>query len=85
MSVVLVTGCAAIFFLVVPAAGWAGAALPQLPRPDVPGQATSSREQGPAMRIPRQQASSTAAVDGVVRSKTAAGSGKPIPGAQLTL
>src|ERR1700681_130629 len=37
------------------------------------------------MRIPQQQASSTAAVDGVVRSKTAAGSGKPIPGAQLTL
>ena len=37
------------------------------------------------MRIPRQQASSTAALDGVVRSKAATGGSNPVPGAQLTL
>src|ERR1700730_3012323 len=86
VSVALLSGWAVIFFLVVPAAGWAGVALAQLPQPDATGQATPSREQGPAMRIPRQQASSTAAVDGVVRSKAAAAAtGRPVPGAQLIL
>jgi len=61
------------------------AAFAQLPQSDRQGQATPSREQGPAMRIPRQQASSTAAVDGVVRSSTTTGGSLPVPGAQLTL
>src|SRR3984893_7940809 len=85
VSVALLSGWAVIFFLVVPAAGWAGVALAQLPQPEATGQATPSREQGPAMRSPRQQASSTAAVDGVVRSKAAAATGRPVPGAQLIL
>src|SRR3979490_17106 len=85
MSAAFLSGWAVIFFLVVPAAGWAGVALAQLPQPDATGQATPSREQGPAMRIPRQQASRTAAVDGVVRSEAAAATGRPVPGAQLIL
>jgi carboxypeptidase family protein len=85
VSIALHNGCAVIFFLLVSAAGRPGTALAQVPQPDAPGRAASSREQGPAMRIPRQQASSTAAVDGVVRSRVAVGSGKPVPGAQLTL
>jgi hypothetical protein len=85
VSVALLTACAVIFFLAVPAAESAGVASAQLPRPDPSGQATPSREQGPAIRIPRQQASSTAALDGVVRSSTSTGANNPVPGAQLTV
>jgi hypothetical protein len=81
----LLPGCATIFLLMISALGSAGVVVAKLPQADEPGQATPSREQGPAMRIPRQQAFSTAAVDGVVRSKAAGGAGKPVPGAQLTL
>jgi hypothetical protein len=84
-SVALLTGCAVIFFLSAPPAAPASATLAQLPHANAPGQAIPSREQGPAIRIPRQRASSTAALDGVVRSSTATGSSIPVPGAQLTL
>lgn len=54
----------------------------------VPAQSSAreSRAQGPAQRIPRQQAQNTAAVDGFVRDTTRSpGNALPIPGAVLTL
>src|ERR1700688_1801523 len=83
--VALLSGCVVIFFVTGPPARSANATFAQLPQADAPGQATPSREQGPAMRIPRQQASNTAALDGVVRSSTPTGGSNPVPGAQLTL
>jgi hypothetical protein len=47
--------------------------------------AKQSREQGPPLRIPRQKAQSTAAVDGVVRDASSPNSLLPVPGAVLTL
>jgi hypothetical protein len=44
-----------------------------------------SIEQGPAQRIPRQQAQNTAAVDGVVRDTESPNKPHPIPGAVVTL
>jgi hypothetical protein len=44
-----------------------------------------SRESGPPVRIPRQQALTTAAVDGVVRESTTLGAGLPVPAAQITV
>src|SRR5579864_8143764 len=44
-----------------------------------------SREQGPAQRIPRQQAQNTAALDGFVHDASSLGNPLPIPGAVLTL
>src|SRR3984893_9458168 len=85
VSVALLRGWAGFFFLLVPPPGGPAVGLGRLPQPHATGQVTPSREQGPAMRIPRQQASSTAAVDGVVRSKAAAATGRPVPGAQLIL
>src|SRR6202790_2890610 len=86
VSVALLTGRVVVFFfLAAPSGEPANVSFAQLPQSDAPGQVTPSREQGPAIRIPRQQASSTAAVDGVVRSTTATGGSNPVPGAQLTL
>ena len=84
-SVPLLAGCAVVLFLALPAAELASAAYAQLPQTNAHGQVRSSTEQGPAMRIPRQEASSTAALDGVVRSSTPTGASNPVPGAQLTL
>lgn len=48
--------------------------------------AKESREQGPAQRLPRQQAQNTAALDGFVRGTTSsARNALPIPGATLTM
>ena len=47
--------------------------------------AKESHEQGPAQRIPRQQAQNTAALDGVVRDASSPGNPLPIPAAVLTL
>ncbi|MEQ1354104.1 MAG: carboxypeptidase-like regulatory domain-containing protein, partial [Candidatus Acidiferrum sp.] len=74
--------------LAVAAACPARAPSPQLPQPDAPlPQIKQSREPAPAIRIPRQQAFNTAALDGVVRAtqSTAASVATPVPGAQLTL
>jgi hypothetical protein len=51
------------------------------------GQATAqqSRQEGPALRIPRQQAQTTAALDGIVRDAANPNSMLPVPGARLTL
>src|SRR6516225_8840686 len=47
--------------------------------------AKESREQGPPQRIPRQQAQSMAALDGLVRDTSSPGSALPIPAAEVTL
>jgi carboxypeptidase family protein len=85
VSVALLTGFAATIFFVDPAMEPGAVALAQNSQAGATGQATPTHEQGPVMRIPRQQASSTAAVDGVVRSSTATGVDTPVPGAVVTL
>src|ERR1700682_2338838 len=47
--------------------------------------AKQSSEQGPPLRIPRQQAQTTAALDGRVRDAGSPESTRPIPAAMLTL
>lgn len=49
------------------------------------GAAKQTREHGPTLRIPRQKAQSTAALDGVVRDASSPNSLLPVPGAMLTL
>src|SRR5215475_15524696 len=44
-----------------------------------------SRETGPPQRLPRQQARTTAALDGVVRAASGPSAPAPVPGARLTL
>jgi Carboxypeptidase regulatory-like domain len=44
-----------------------------------------SRQPGPPQRIPRQQALSSAAVDGVIRQAATANESRPVPAAQITL
>jgi Carboxypeptidase regulatory-like domain len=79
--------CAASgLFLMEPPGYSAPPSSPQLPQPNPPSPPiTQSREPAPAIRIPRQQAFNTAALDGVVRSTPVAGASTPVPGAQLTL
>jgi len=48
-------------------------------------EAQQSREAGPPIRIPRQQAQAAAALDGVVRSGSGSAAQPPIAGAALTL
>src|SRR5262249_43942095 len=48
-------------------------------------EAQQSREGGPPLRIPRQQAQATAALDGAVRFKTISAPQSPVVGAVLTL
>jgi carboxypeptidase family protein len=47
--------------------------------------AKESHEQGPTLRLPRQQAGNTAALDGFVRVASSPNHALPIPGAVLTL
>ena len=77
--------CAASFLFVAPVGQAASVAPGQLPQSDTQAQVKQSREPGPAIRIPRQQALNTTALDGVVRSSPVARANTPVPGAQLTL
>src|ERR1700680_2027920 len=52
--------------------------------PSAQNPAKQSRETGPALRIPRQQALTTAAVDGIVRDAGFSNITLPVPGAVLT-
>ncbi len=63
----------------------AGATLPSKAASPAQGSAKKSSEQGPPVRIPRQQAQTSAALDGVVREAGAPGATRPIPAAVLTL
>src|ERR1700693_675053 len=85
VSVALLTGFAAIISFVAPAVEPRTVALAQTSQAGATRPAIPTREQGPVMRIPRQQASSTAALEGVVRSSTPTGVGTPVPGAVVTL
>ena len=78
--------CAISVSLLVPAT-LAAAADPAvfIPQQEVQPQLKQSREPGPAIRIPRQQALNTTALDGVVRSAMSGGTSVAIPGAMLTL
>jgi hypothetical protein len=53
--------------------------------PTAQGSAKQSSESGPSLRIPRQEAFTTAAVDGIVRDAGFSNSTLPVPAAALTL
>ena len=53
--------------------------------PPVQSSAKESREQGPQLRIPRQQAQNTAALDGFVRDASSPNNPLPIPGTVVSL
>jgi hypothetical protein len=53
--------------------------------PPAQGSAKESREQGPQLRIPRQQAQNSAALDGFVRDASSSNNPLPIPGTVLSL
>ena len=75
----------AVCFFVLNAAALAAPAS-QLPQAaQTQDSLKQSREQGPALRIPRQQAQSTSALDGVVRDAGSPSSLLPVPAAVLTL
>src|SRR5271169_3973729 len=68
---------------------WAGALvgatrLEQSP-PSTQDSTKRSNEQGPPLRIPRQQAQTSAALDGVVRDSLVPGAARPVPAAALIL
>lgn len=88
-SVVWAAGAAVLmaFFGTGRALGWQEAAAAQQSQTAPAGQATlqKSSEATPAQRVPRQQALTTAALDGVVREAISPTETRPIAGAQLTL
>src|SRR6266852_2391174 len=58
---------------------------PRQAAPPAQDSAKKSTEQGPPVRIPRQQAQTSAALDGIVREASAPGATRPVPAAVLTL
>lgn len=76
--------CLCFFFSLSPLALAANTFQEQAP-PPAQSSAKELREQGPAQRIPRQQAQNTAALDGFVRAASSSGKPLPIPGAVLTV
>jgi hypothetical protein len=82
----LLVFCIAAYFLAAPRSKAASVSLPQIPQPArSQEQIKQSHEPGPVVRIPRQQAVNTSALDGIVRSTSVGGAGAPLPGAQLKL
>jgi len=77
--------CAACCFFLLFAANATCAVFQQSSAPPTQDSAKQSSEQGPPQRIPRQQAQTSAALDGVVHDASVAGAGRPIPAASLTL
>jgi hypothetical protein len=77
--------CAVCCISVLSATAIAGATPQEQSPPSTQDSAKKSSEQGPPLRIPRQQAQTSAAVDGVVRDLSGAGATRPIPAAVLTL
>jgi hypothetical protein len=76
---------AACCISVLSAAAVAGATPQEQSPPSTSDSAKKSSEQGPPLRIPRQQAQTTAALDGVVHDVSASGAARPVPAAVLTL
>ncbi len=58
---------------------------PRQAAPPAQNSAKKSSEQGPPVRIPRQQAQTSAALDGVVRGASVPGATRPVPAAVVTL
>jgi len=61
------------------------ATLPRQAAPPAQDSARKSSEQGPPVRIPRQQAQTSVALDGVVRDASAPGATRPVSAAVLTV
>ncbi len=79
------TFCAACCSSVLSAAAIAGATGQDRSPDTTQDSAQKSSEQGTPVRIPRQQAQTSAALDGIVRDASAPGATRPIPAAVLTL
>src|SRR6266481_1114389 len=63
-----------------------GEAIAQQPASSPPGSSQEqSHEAGPPRRIPRQQALTTAALDGTVREQVSDSAGRPIGGARIQI
>src|SRR6266404_1190247 len=63
-----------------------GEAIAQQPASSPPGSSQQqSHEAGPPRRIPRQQALTTAALDGTVREQVSEGVMRPVGGAQIQI
>jgi len=77
--------CAACCFACQVFAPRAAAALPWQSQPAEQDSLKQSRESGPPLRMPRQQAETTAALDGLVRDAGFSNITHPIPDAVLTL
>jgi hypothetical protein len=77
--------CAACCFACLFFAPRAAVSLPRQSQPTAQDTAKQSRESGPPLRIPRQQAQTTAALDGVVRDAGFSNIILPVPAAVLTL
>jgi hypothetical protein len=76
---------AVVCFFFLPAPAWTASLTQLLSATATQDAAKQSREQGPPLRIPRQKAQSTSAIDGVVRDASSLNSLLPVPGAALTL
>ncbi len=77
--------CAACCISVFYATTIAGATRQEQSSPSTQGSAKKSSEQGPSPRIPRQQAQTTTAIDGVVRDAGFSNIILPVPAALLRL
>src|SRR5437660_4954002 len=77
--------CAACCISALSAAAIAGATRQDQSADRTQDTTKKSSEQGPPVRIPRQKAQTSAALDGVVRDANVPGAGRPVPAAVLTL
>lgn len=77
--------CAVCCISLLPAVAIARATWQEQWPPSTQDSRKDSSEQGPPLRIPRQQAQTSAALDGVVRDSSAPGAARPVPEAALTL
>jgi hypothetical protein len=77
--------CAACCISVFSAATVAGTTRQEQSPPNTPDSTKKSIEQGPPQRIPRQQAQTSTALDGIVRDSSAPGATRPVAAAALNL
>ncbi|HKV64034.1 MAG TPA: carboxypeptidase-like regulatory domain-containing protein [Candidatus Acidoferrum sp.] len=77
--------CAACCISFFPAAATSSATPQEQSPPTAQDAAKKSVEQGPPLRIPRQQSQTSAALDGVVRDSSAPDATRPVAAAILTL
>jgi hypothetical protein len=77
--------CAVCCISFLSAVATCGATLREQASPHSGDSSKQSAEQGPQPRIPRQQAQTTAALDGVVRDSGAQGAIRPVPAATINL